>query len=541
LFGFDLLTFAAMNWWQIWRHLPTRALYLILVALCLPAFWINLDLMPFIGDEGIRSGVALEMDLSGNYMMPTLNGEPYFNKPPLYNWILLGAHALSGSFNEWTARSTTLLFLLLFAATVFWHMRAAFGNHAGVLGAFMLVTSGRILFWDAMLGLIDICFSWLMYLNWMVLYTYGRKSRYWPMFIMSYGLTALGFLLKGLPALVFQAISLPVALYLLGRTRALFQWSHMVGIATGLVLGGAYYLVYARQVSLDTAFSVLLDQSLQRTVTHYSWTDTLIHLFTFPFEQVYHFLPWSLLVFLVAHPAVRRLVAGSAFVRFNAWMLVANLPVYWSAVEVYARYLLMFIPLFNTVFWYVYQQLTNSPSRWTAVLNKVFTAVIALAAIAIAAAPAVPRLHQLPGMWWFWASLTVPALIVCWGGMTDKRRILLWTVGAVLVARIGLNVFVLPFRVQEARYGYSREQAARAAALYPNHTWHLYKSTVMDNTARFYLENALQQIVTRTDSIKPDAVYLVESQVYPEFPGKAVDSILISGHTWIGVHIHNPE
>lgn len=524
-----------MNWWHIWRQIPNRALYLVLFALCLPAFWINLELMPFIGDEGIRSGVALEMHLSGNYLMPTLNGEPYFNKPPLYNWILLGAHALSGSFDERTARNTTLLFLLLFAATVFWKMRAELGHHAGMLGALMLLTSGRILFWDSMLGLIDICFSWLIYLNWMVMYHYGRKSRYWTMFILSYGLTALGFLLKGLPALVFQAISLPVALYLLGQIRALLRWPHAAGMAAGLLVGGAYYLAYARQVSLETAFSVLLDQSLQRTVTHYSWTDTLVHLFTFPFEQVYHFLPWSLLVVLIAHPAVRRMIEQSAFVRFNAWMLVANLPVYWSAVEVYARYLLMFIPLFNTVFWYVYQALNQSQSRWTAALNKVFTALVVLAALACLSAPAVPRLHQLPGMWWLWVSLAAPASIVLWGVLSDNRRILLWTAGAVLLVRIGLNVFVLPFREQEARYGYSRAQATRAAAMYPDRTWHLYKGTVMDNTARFYLENALQQIVTRTDSIKAGAVYLVEPEAYPDFPGKTVDSILISGHIWIEV------
>ena len=39
-------------------------------------------------DEAIRSLVALEMKLSGNLITPTLHGEYYYNKPPLYNWIL---------------------------------------------------------------------------------------------------------------------------------------------------------------------------------------------------------------------------------------------------------------------------------------------------------------------------------------------------------------------------------------------------------------------------------------------------------------------
>ena len=61
--------------------------YIAAIFLLLPALLINLGILTFIDDEGIRSLVALEMKLSGNYITPTLNGEFYYNKPPLYNWF----------------------------------------------------------------------------------------------------------------------------------------------------------------------------------------------------------------------------------------------------------------------------------------------------------------------------------------------------------------------------------------------------------------------------------------------------------------------
>ena len=513
-----------MRVFSFFSRLPDAAVYAILFALCVPAFWINLDRMPFIGDEGIRSTVALEMHLSGNYIVPTLNGDPYFNKPPLYNWVLLGARAVFGSFGEWPARNTTLFFLGLFACTVYVHVRRAFDPAAGVLAALMLVSSGRMLFWDSMLGLIDVCFSWLMYLNWMLLYAWGRKGYWWRLFAVSYALMAAGFLLKGLPAVVFQAISVPTALVLLGQWRRLFSGAHIAGGVLGVLLAGAYYAVYAGQVSLDQAFGILLDQSLQRTVTHFGWGQTLLHLFTFPAEQVYHFLPWSLLLVLVFHPRFWRWVQDEPFVRYNFWMMCANLPVYWSSVEVYPRYLLMFIPVFNVVFYYV---LTTDSGRLREVLGWVFRVLGVLVLLVVAGLPLVERLHQLPLFYAGWAITLLLAIAVCWALWADRRRALFWTVGVVLVVRIGLNLFVIPFRTEEAKFGWSREDARRIAARFPGQHICLHQGADTDNVARFYIENETRQIVFRCAVPPPETLFLVERARFSDIKGEVLDSIRI--------------
>ena len=59
-------------------------------------------------DEGRYVGVAWEMVRSGDWLTPTLNGLPFFHKPPLFYWITAGAMSLFG-LNEWAARAAPIL------------------------------------------------------------------------------------------------------------------------------------------------------------------------------------------------------------------------------------------------------------------------------------------------------------------------------------------------------------------------------------------------------------------------------------------------
>ncbi|MFG6486223.1 ArnT family glycosyltransferase [Roseateles sp. BYS78W] len=59
-------------------------------------------------DEGRYVGVALEMLRSGDWLTPTLDGLPYFHKPPLFYWITATSMSVFGA-NAWAARAAPLL------------------------------------------------------------------------------------------------------------------------------------------------------------------------------------------------------------------------------------------------------------------------------------------------------------------------------------------------------------------------------------------------------------------------------------------------
>lgn len=74
-------------------------------------FWLawSAGLRPLeLPDEGRYVGVAWEALRSGHWLVPTLNGEPFFHKPPLFYWITEVAMSVLGP-NELAARAAPLL------------------------------------------------------------------------------------------------------------------------------------------------------------------------------------------------------------------------------------------------------------------------------------------------------------------------------------------------------------------------------------------------------------------------------------------------
>ena len=108
----------------MYKITPDQYKYLVWITLLLliPALFINLGLSPLIHDEAIRGVVAFEMNQSGNLVVPTINGEHYYNKPPLYNWILLGFFNVFNQYSEFVLRLPSVISLLIFGLIhLFYH------------------------------------------------------------------------------------------------------------------------------------------------------------------------------------------------------------------------------------------------------------------------------------------------------------------------------------------------------------------------------------------------------------------------------------
>ena len=326
---------------------PTHSPYLvwIILILLIPALFINLGVSPFIEDEATRGLVAFEMNRSGNLITPTMNGEYYFNKPPLYNWILLGFFKLFNQYSEWVLRLPALISLLLFGLIIYVTTRREMGSRVAFMSSLLFITCGRILFYDSMRGLIDLSFSMVVFLNFYLIYYSLKKRRFYSLFIISYFLTATAFLLKGLPALVFQGLTLIAALAYFKSLKKLFHPSHFAGLAILILLVGGYYYLLWEDSREPEFFSKLVTQSTQRTFIRHGFWKTILHLFSFPFEQVYHLLPWSLLfIFLFTKSFYSRL-RENKYQGYLALVFAVNIPVYWTSYGTHPRYLFMLYPI----------------------------------------------------------------------------------------------------------------------------------------------------------------------------------------------------
>ncbi len=115
--------------------------YLLLLALSLVTLFFRLGDLPFIGaDECRYARIAEEMNLSGRWVTPVLQGFPWLEKPPLYYWITIPSYKLFGV-SEASARLGPALCALLTCAAVLWLGSKLWSLRAGFISSLIMLSS----------------------------------------------------------------------------------------------------------------------------------------------------------------------------------------------------------------------------------------------------------------------------------------------------------------------------------------------------------------------------------------------------------------
>ncbi|MGE5126945.1 MAG: ArnT family glycosyltransferase [Betaproteobacteria bacterium] len=124
------------------RDLPARATA-VLLALVLALLAFRLGAVPLVGpDEPRYARVAVEMHRAGAWVRPTLAGEPWLEKPPLYYWLAGASFGVLGETEAAARVPSVLAALLLVGATAFFGARLygqAAGLHAGFVAGLSLL------------------------------------------------------------------------------------------------------------------------------------------------------------------------------------------------------------------------------------------------------------------------------------------------------------------------------------------------------------------------------------------------------------------
>ncbi|TFZ68855.1 hypothetical protein E4631_02000 [Hymenobacter sp. UV11] len=493
------------------------------LALALPALLLHLGWQPLLVDEPIRALVALEMHYSGHFFSPTLQGFPYYNKPPLFNWLLVALFRLTGRQDEFILRLPTIAALLLYTSAIWRVLRPQLGSRLAFTVALAFATTGRVLFYDSFLGLIDLWHAALTWLGFMAVWYLGQRGQWTRLFVLTYALTAVGFLLKGLPSMVFQGIALLVYCLDTRQWRRLFSWQHVLGVGVMLAILGAYFLLYSRHNSLEVALETLWSQSSQRTVAAQPLADSIQYVLLFPFDFIKHFLPWTLLVACLLVPGARRWVLGQPFLRYNALLFLAILPVYWLSPATIPRYLFMLVPLGLTVVIPLYVQQRAAGRTLVGWLDAALLALLLISTAALLGPPVLRAaegvglvsaaqtafLRGVPASWPL--SLALFAVLALgtylFWKLADYRLLVLGYY--LLVLRLAFDVFIFPARMQTSPEVPYRTAAERIGRETKGKPLLLLPGTPLDNVEAFYIARGRGQTLrTATHALHPDTLYL---------------------------------
>ncbi len=444
-------------------HFPgliSVALVLILMTYGVTSYLGKLPLS-IESDEPIRALVSTEMEITGNYLTPTLNGELYFNKPPLYNWIIIASFHLFKSESSFALRFPMIVSFFLLGAMVFYFTRRYTNNRMAWLAALTAITHGRLLYYDTLLGLIDLTYACITYLSFMVIYDNGRKGRWPALFLLSWALTAIGSLMKGYTSPVFQGITLLVYFLVVnrGQWKKLFGLWNMLGILLFISILLAYYIPYFQQtpVTPEKYFREMFLNSSRGTPLSQDIWRVFTHFIGYPFHMLYDFAPWMLLTILFVRKDFMAVLKSNDFIFFNATIFIFNFLIYWLSPDTFARYIFMLLPLLFTTGSYFYLE-KSAPASWQrkVVDYSMFGSMI-LVTLAIPVLPFFPMTKNIPLVYPKVIFLFLAMVCLIWLAFKNRGELIFLYIIAMLIIRIGFNWFVI-----EQRGKFDRESVAHA-------------------------------------------------------------------------------
>ena len=225
---------------------PTARFWIAAMALVMCA-WLTFTQAArplMLPDEGRYVGVAWEMLRSGEWLTPTLNGLPYFHKPPLFYWITAASMWLWGP-HEWAARVASLLGAALGATAMYAFTRRWSGERAAraslvvLLAQPLWLVAGQFANLDMLVaGCISATIVLLAHA--VLLADHGKPWR--AVLTGAWAMAALGVLAKGLIGFVLPAMVIFVWLVLQRRWRSLFSLLWWPGILIFLALTAPWFV-----------------------------------------------------------------------------------------------------------------------------------------------------------------------------------------------------------------------------------------------------------------------------------------------------------
>jgi 4-amino-4-deoxy-L-arabinose transferase-like glycosyltransferase len=249
--------------------------------------------------------IAREMAQADSWIVPLYGGQPFYEKPPLFFWLLRIAYAGFGV-HDWAARLIPCLAGLGTILVTFWWGKKVAGLRAGLAAALILCFSPRFLHQTRMItmdGLLGLCILSALALGQQAIQT-GRLQ--WSCWLLSAAACGLGLLTKGPVTLALVAVPLLAYQALDRRTARPGRWSWPAYLATAIGLAAPWFVSFAWRHPIF--------------LREYFWTHHVLIRYVQPIHQEpsWYFLPvmflgllpWTLLVPALIKLLLRRSAPG---------------------------------------------------------------------------------------------------------------------------------------------------------------------------------------------------------------------------------------
>ena len=412
------------------RKYYPAALLLVALLLFFPALGAR-DLWAPV--EPRYAEIVRVMFSKAEWIVPTVNGDLYTDKPILYFWIALVAAKLTGGVNEWVMRLPAALGGVGFVLATYFFGRDFFSARVGAIAAMVLATSFRII-WEARWAHIDLLFGFFFLLS---IYFAARTllRRGGPNeILLAYVFMALATLAKGLIGVALPGL-LFISLLIARRDWSLLRAAKLPhGIAIFVLVAAPWFYLVNRASGGQWLSDFIYIHHLQRYTAGVGHRQPFYYYFTtLPAD----FLPWTafLIPALTTHRDYRR-IWRQPQVQFSLLWFLAVFVFFTASDTKRDLYLLPLLPTLALLVAHYLSDLAarnvpaNSLYLWTASL---FFGLVALAGLAL---PVVARFTRADAFW----PVLPSSMVLAAGGIVTVVFILR---GRPIVAAISISAMMM--------------------------------------------------------------------------------------------------
>ena len=280
------------------RRLPVMVFWAIAFLLF---FW-ALGNRGLWGSEGRWAEIVREMFLTRNFFHPTINGEPYFDKPLISYWLIAFVSAVTGRLDEWVVRLPSAASGLLGLWATVYMGRKLWSEQVGRTAGWILLTTYGVLFW-ARTGAADMENLAAITLA-VASYWSRREKSNFRTYLVFYLICFLGANCKGLTAVAVPVAAVIPDLVRERRWHGLLSVSHFFALAIGIVIYLAPFIwaYVTREGSQESGLGLVFRENILRYFQPFDHKE--------PFYAYLYYLPELLLpwtpMFIVAVPGMLR-------------------------------------------------------------------------------------------------------------------------------------------------------------------------------------------------------------------------------------------
>ena len=345
----------------------------IILAVCFFSFFVNNQLIPADIMEARNLATAQEMVKYGNYLLPTLNGEPRLEKLPLPTWIAAGIEQLvPGSlvaqrYATGLVAMMMVFFLYLLVKRLTHHRGIALIVSLVLATTVNVILMGRTASWDIYTH------SFMLSAIYFFVTAIEKKGAQWRYFLFAGFLIGLSFLSKGPVAMYALLLPFLMSYFIVYRTGITGKKGAIAGmVVTGLVVS---FWWYGYTWFFQPDFTVGVIQKESTAWLNYS-VRPWYYYWQFPAEAGIWALYWVVAIgyFFVNKRTAFRKEYTFAFLWFLASLLLLS-----AVPEKKARYLLpLLIPGAMLTGLYLFQMMKALKTKGEKIVFRIPATIVTL-------------------------------------------------------------------------------------------------------------------------------------------------------------------